>query len=329
MILIIGAGAVGTTLAGYLMAAGRPVRLLIRERDAAKYRSASQLTVDKASGGAPLTVPKPEVVTKLDLAGVDWLLICVKFAALDEVLSQLPSPLPPGLTVVSTLNGIRALHRLKARYPADRVANLTIMFNAQLRSPLHALITTRPQVIVGSADPGLPGLFGGSGMQVQRADGEAAAWGKLLVNLANAVCALTHATMKELLTQPDLRATFAAVLDEAVGLIERAGIRYRLPVPLPYRLYRQLLLRGGPLPWWFARLRNGLRDGSYPSMVADVEAGRGTEVGELNGEIVELGRARGSPAPINARIVELVRGFEGRRPPPYLRPADLRARLGI
>jgi 2-dehydropantoate 2-reductase len=221
------------------------------------------------------------------------------------------------------------LRRLGERYPAGRAANMTIMFNAQLCAPLHARITTKAQVIVGGQDARLSGLFKDSGMQVKRADGEAAAWGKLLINLANAVCALTHTTMQDLLTGPDLRAIYAAVLDEAVGVIERAGISYRLPMPLPYRLYRQLLLRGGPLPWCFARVRNGLQEGAYPSMVADVEGGRRTEVGQLNGEIVDLGRAQGMPTPINERIVFLMRELEGKLPPPYLEPSELRARLCV
>jgi 2-dehydropantoate 2-reductase len=329
MILIVGAGAVGTTLGGYLLAARQPVRLLIRDRNVAKYQATQQLTVDKIAGGVALTVPKPELATKLDLAEVAYLLICVKFAALDDVLSQLPSPLPPGLTLVSTLNGIGALRRLKQRYPADQVANMTIMFNAQLLSPLHAQITTKPQVIIGSADPRLLGLFDSSGMEVKRANGEATAWGKLLINLANAVCAITHTTFRDLLTQPDLRAIYAAVLDEAVGLIEHAGIAYQLPMPVPYPLYRQFLLRGGPLAWWFARARNGIQDGAYPSMVADLNGGRSTEVNQLNGEIVDLGRAQKLPTPINGAIVDLVRGLEGKLPPPYLEPSELRARLGV
>ncbi len=283
----------------------------------------------KTGGGAPLIVPKPELTTRLDLAEVDYLLICVKFAALDDVLSQLPSPLPPGLTLVSTLNGIGALRRLKECYPVDRVANMTVMFNAQLLSPLHAQITTTPQVIIGSADPRLLGLFDNSGMKVKRADGESSAWGKLLINLANAVCAITHTTFKDLLTRPDMRAIYVAVLDEAVGVIEHAGIPYQLPMPVPYRLYRQILLRGGPLAWWFAKVRNGVQDGSYPSMVADVEGGRRTEVGQLNGEIVDLGRMQNLRTPINAGIVGLVEGFEGELPPHYLKPSELRARLGI
>jgi len=329
MILIVGAGAVGTTLAGYLMAAQQPVRLLLRDRDAAKGQSMSQLTVDKGAGSAPLIVPKPELTTKLDLSGVDYVLICVKYAALDEVLSQLPSTLPDGVILVSTLNGISALPRIKKRYPADRVANMTIMFNAQLRSPLHTQITTMPQVIIDREYPQLPRLFDHSNMQVKRADGQATAWGKLLINLANAVCAITHSTAKDLLTKRDLRAIYTAALDEAVGLMVHAGIPFQFPLPLPYRLYRQLLLHGGSLSWWLAKARNGLQEGSYPSMVADIEIGRKTEVDQINGEIVALGRAQNLPTPVNDEIVNLVHGLEGNLSPSYLKPSELRACLRI
>lgn len=329
MILVVGAGAVGTTLAAYLMKARQSVRLLIRERDMEKFQAAPQLTVERIAGGEPLRVPKPELSTKLDLTGIDYLLICVKYAALDEVISQLPPTLPFRLTLVSTLNGISAVPRLRQRYPVDQVTNMTVMFNAQLLWPLHSQIMTKPQIIIDSGDSKLLGLFNNSGMEVKRANGEAVAWGKLLLNLANAVCAITHTTAKDLLTVRDLRAIYAAVLDEAVGLIEHAGISYQLPMPLPYKLFRQIILHGGPLPWWIARVRNGLQEGSYPSMVADVAGGRATEVNQLNGEIVSLGRAQKLHTPINSGIVDLVRALEGKLPPPYLKPAELRARLGV
>jgi hypothetical protein len=72
--------------------------------------------------------------------------------------------------------------------------------------------------------------------------------------------------------RPDMRAIYTAVLVEAVGLFEHAGISYQLPMPVSYWLYRRILFRGGSLSWWFAKARNGLQDGSYPSMVADVTA---------------------------------------------------------
>ena len=46
------------------------------------------------------------------------------------------------------------------------------------------------------------------------------------------------------------------------------------------------------------------------SMWEDLEAGRRTEVDWLNGEIVRLARGQDRAAPVNARLVELVRAAE-------------------
>ena len=186
----------------------------------------------------------------------------------------------------------------------------------------------KPLVIYGP-DAELARVLKGTGLQVQEARDESAVWGKLLINLANALCALTHASFEHLLRQPDMRRLFAAVLDEAVGVLDKAGIAYQLPMPIPYRRYRLLLLHGGPVTWWVARLRNGVRPGSYPSMVADVEQGRVTEVDQLNGEVVRLGQAHGLPTPVASRIVALVQAMNGQRPPRYLSAADLRRELGV
>ena len=223
--------------------------------------------------------------------------------------------------------GAGAVGTTLAAYLTAQVANMTVRFNAQLVAPLHSRMTTKPQIVVDSADSRLLGLFDHSGMEVKPTHGRAVAWGKLLFILANAVCALTHSSAKDLLSVPDLRAVYAAVLDEAIRVMEHAGVHYQLPVPIPYPLFRQIILRGGPLPWWIARLRNGLQQGSYPSMVADIESGRPTEVNQLNGEIVSLGKAQALATPINVRIVELVHALEGILPPRYMSPSELRAQI--
>lgn len=330
MILLIGAGAVGTILAAHLSAAGKePLKLYARPKDMAALGALRQIRVDPSSAQRPpLLARAPELTPDLNLTGVDYLFICVKYPALETLLEQLPQ-IPAGCTVVSTLNGTGALRLIRARFPKARVAPMSVMFNGQLPGPLHAHITTRAEVIVGSDDARLLGCFEGSGMKVSRAAGDAAVWGKLLINLANAVCAITHTTFKDLLSQHDLRVIYAAVLDEATALLTRSGHAYQLPIAIPYALYRQLILRGGPIPWWFARAKNGLREGAYPSMVADVEQGRVTEVTQLNGEIAALAREHGLPAPVNTRIVALVQALREHHPPQYLTPAQLRAGLGL
>lgn len=327
MILLVGAGAVGSILACHLGAAGKlPLRIYARPKDLPGLEAAPGLRVDDVDGRTLVSAPKPGFATSLDLSGVSHLLIAVKFGALEKLLDELP-PIPPGCTVVSTLNGIEPLRVLRRRLPQARILPLTIMYNGQLLGPLHGQLTTRPIVVLGGEDARLADAFAGSGMKVQRAQGEAAVWGKLLINLANAVCAITHMSFKDLFTRPEMRRLYVDVLDEAVGLLEKAGIAYQLPMPLPYRHYRWMLRNAGPLPWWIARLKNGVREGSYPSMVADIEQGRTTEVAQLNGEISRLGREKGVATPVADAIVRQVQSMEGRLPPPYLSPAQLQAVL--
>ena len=325
MIRLIGAGAVGTTLMAIAARAGRePLALQIRAKDRAAFEECDTLRVERRRG--PLVAPRPVLREDDDYSDVDYLLLAIKHPQLDAVIDTLP-PLPPNCTVVSTLNGLSALRRLRERLPRTRVVPMTVMFNAQLLSPLHTELTTHAQLYIGGDDPRLLRAFAAPGVRVRSSNGEAAAWGKLLINLANAICALTHATFRDLLTQPDLRALYVAVLDEAVGVLDATGTAYKLPMPIPYRLYRAMLAGRTQLPWHFARMRNGLGDGAYPSMVADVEEGKATEVNDLNGEIVRLARAHRLAAPLNAALVARVEARIGQAPPPYDEEAVLRRLL--
>lgn len=325
MILIVGAGAVGTILATHLAAAGRDVGLYARPKDVARFGAVEHVRTDFPDGNRPaLIAPRPELVTTLDLAGVDVMVIGVKFPDLEALIAQLPDPIAPRCTLVSTLNGVAPLRVIRAARPAARVVPMSVMMNGQLLGPLHARLATRAEIVLGDPDPALVACFENTGMIVKSAQGEEAVWGKLLINLANAICALTRTTFKDLFLDPDLRRVYVAVLDEATGALDAAGIGWKLPLVLPYRMYRGALLHGGPTPWWFAKYRNGVREGAYPSMVADVENGRVTEVEQLNGEVVRLGRETGFPTPANALLVELIGAS---RTPERLTPAQLRARL--
>ncbi len=326
--LIIGAGAIGTVFAGYLTAARRNIRVAVLESEIDQISRTDQLRIDRITGRPPLLVPKPKLTTSPVPQAGENVFICVKHRDFGALLDSLPERLAEDVTLIPCLSGVGAARELSRRFPEARIVPLTIMFNAQLLEPLHARVTARPQILLDTDDKQLLGLFGRSGVDVRRSAGAAEAWGKLLINLANAICALTNTTFKDLLTQRELTTCFVSVMDEAVAVLKRADIDFQLPVALPYPFYRLMLLHGGPIPWWFGRLRNKMSAGSYPSMVADVRHGYTTEVRQLNGEIVHLAQSIGIAAPKNARLVELIEALEGQPPKAFLSVTELRAALG-
>ena len=229
MILLVGAGAVGTILTTYLLAGGRePLKVYVRDRDLSALQTVDAARVDHVtSGRPPLITGKPALTTSLDLDGVDYVMLCVKFPDLEGVLEQI-GDIPEGCTLISTLNGVNSLRVIRERFPHARVVPMSVMFNGQRLGPLHARITTKPIVMAGTDDSRLLDMFGRSGMQVVGVAGEAAVWGKLLINLANALGAATHTTFKDLFTHPDLRACYVGVLDEAIAVLHAAGKLVRI-----------------------------------------------------------------------------------------------------
>ncbi len=148
------------------------------------------------------------------------------------------------------------------------------------------------------------------------------AWGKLLINLNNAVSALSGRTLLEELSERDYRRVLAAAQREGLRLLRRAGIKPRKigPVPpallplvigSPDWLFRGIFLKGWKID---ARARSSMAD--------DLAAGRKTEVDAINGELVRLAERLGRTAPVNSAIVGLVQRAEaGAEPWP---PAVLR-----
>ncbi len=306
MNLIIGAGSVGTVLAAYLVESGHPVQVQIRPGKLDAYHALERLQVIAADEAMLVDVPAPAIVCGETATQAEHIFVCVKRGNLAEVLNTLAPVISKSTVIVPCINGVGLVQAVKSILPDNPVAPATIMFNARMEAPLRARLTTRAEILMGGDRPDLHGLFSASGVKSAEAD-EATEWGKLLINLNNAICALTHRTFSDLFGGEKLLIEcFIAVLDEAIGVLRQAHIPYSMPAPVPYPVYRFLLRHGRGLPLWIARRKNGLSDQAHPSMRADLEQGRPTEVDYLNGAVVALAHAHGLNAPVNAKLVKLV-----------------------
>jgi 2-dehydropantoate 2-reductase len=154
----------------------------------------------------------------------------------------------------------------------------------------------------------------------------AIAWGKLLINLNNAVNALSGRTLLEQLKERDYRRVVAASIVEALDLLAAAGIEPAQIGPVPPKLLPHAIAAPN-LVFNNVFLRVQKIDAhARSSMADDIRAGRTTEVDFLNGEVVRLAEKLGRKAPVNRAIVDLVKQAEAGVEHLWA-PGDLRAHV--
>jgi 2-dehydropantoate 2-reductase len=314
-IAVLGAGLIGAYVGGRLAAAGAEVTLIGRPRVLDDLRARGLRLTDLH--GADIAVPANRLTLADDPAALrdaDLILLTVKSPATDEAACQIDKFAKPGAVVLSLQNGVSNAEPLRRALPVMSVIAGMVPFNVAQPGPGHYHQGTGGQLHADddAAIAAYAPLFEAAGLPlILSPDMAGVLWGKLIINLNNAVNALSGATLLQQLSQRDYRRCVSLTQREALRLLRRAGIRpakvLALPttvVPyvmtLPDSLYRQVMARGG------TRIDKHARS----SMADDLAQGRRTEVDYLNGEVVALAQRLGRRAPVNARIVELVRRAE-------------------
>lgn len=331
MHLIIGAGAVGTVLAGCLLNAGEQVTLVIPQGRLGWYKQASRLKVDNHLHQPRYRFPPPKITEIGDstaLEGVTHIYLATKYSGLNDALSWLASqPLPDELQIISCLNGVSDKHQA-ANQLGRSIEHMTVMFNARRDAALEAALTTKEIIQVENPQSQLGKVFAAGGAIVQKGSASGM-WGKLLINLNNSICAICNASFQEMFTNAELRAIYIAVLDEAIPLLNKHQIIFTLPMPLSWRQFRWLLNNASWALSFAAKHLNGLTTESVPSMVADMRARRVTEVNHLNGEFVRLASAIDESAPLNQLIIDIVTALETGDSYRPISPSELKHALGL
>lgn len=307
---IIGAGAIGCYVGGRLIAAGTEVVMVGRARLAAEL-AAHGLTFSDF-GGPQVRLPPDRVVvaTEVDaLAGCDVILCCVKSAQTAEVARDL-ARVAPRAVVASLQNGVRNPEILRG-------AGLTVIagivsFNVVARGDgVFHRATSGPIMLETRTDDPLVRELARAGIEVEtRGDLAPDQWTKLLVNLGNAVSALSGAPTREILLTPGYRKVVAALVEEAHEVLHDAGMRPARLRGVPVRLMPTVLRLPTALVRLVTRAQMKVDPEARSSMWQDLDRGRPTEVEYLNGEIVRIAERVGRAAPLNRRMVELVHDAE-------------------
>lgn len=319
-VAVFGAGSIGCYVGAAWADAGLDVTLIGRERLARDIREHGLAISDYAGWSRRFDPGEIRYVTDpTALAEADVILVTVKGGATADAGETLARHARSGATVVSFQNGVgnKAVleQALGDRFP---VVQGMVPFNVAFlgEGRFHKGVAGRLYVDDVSPMRELAGQVAASREPLSLSpDMPAIAWGKLLINLNNAVNALSGRTLNAQLAERPYRRVVAASQVEALRLLRQAGIRPAKVSPLAPRLVPIAI--GSP-DWLFRNLfakRWKIDAKARSSMADDIASGRRTEVDQLNGEVVRLAESIGLDAPINRRIVALVRRAEGGAPP--------------
>jgi 2-dehydropantoate 2-reductase len=311
---VLGAGAIGGFLGLLLASAGLRVTFVGR-RELGDARATFGAIL---CGGHRISVPDASVLADdpAALRDVDVCLVCVKSRDTETAATELVEHLPTGATVVSFQNGLHNPERLRERL-GPRVAAGIVTFNVSRGSGYVLRQTTAGKLLAEPLDGphrsrmhALGSAFGAAGVRLElRNDMPERLAGKLLLNLNNGVCAATGLSIRESLSAVDPRWLFARCVQEGLDVLTAQGRRPRSVGGVPLSLLPHVLALPQWLVTWGAR---HVQASARSSTLQDLDAGRTTEIDELNGEIVAFGERLAVAVPANGVVVETVRGHERR-----------------
>ncbi|MFM2065422.1 MAG: 2-dehydropantoate 2-reductase [Pseudomonadota bacterium] len=313
-VLVHGAGSVGLWVGGHLAAAGWAVSFVGRA-ERLRPLAALGLTLTDLEGArrhvAPAALTLAEQLDELDLARRPpaLTLLCVKGGATAAAAAELAQALPPGSLVLSLQNGVGNAELAREHAPgltwlAGMVAcNIAELVPGQLhRGTAGALAAQQHAALLPWVD-----WFAAAGLPLALHDDmPAVLWAKLMLNLNNPVNALSGLPLRAELLDRGFRHCYAALVDEALGLMSLAGIVPARITPLPMARLPALLRLPTPLFRLVAARLLRIDPHARSSMADDLARRRPTEVDLLAGEVVRLAHRLGRTAPLNARICELV-----------------------
>ncbi len=327
-IAVIGAGAVGGTLAALLARAGHEVTVVARGDNLQAIRDHG-LRLD---GGFGETVARLAAERHLS-AAPDLAILATKAQDADDALRpELPRLDRVPLLVVQ--NGLGGLVVARGLLPESSLLGGLALFAASYIEPGHVTITGANPLIVGAA-PGTEHAVLDRVVGVLRdalpievtPDIEGAQWTKLLINHVNALPAITGLSVQEVVADRGLLRVMTASMRETVRIARRAGVRFAKVQGVSGRVLELVGVLPLALGAFFPRLL-ARRMGSVPnpgSTLQSIRRGQRTEIDYLNGAVVSAADRLGTTAPINAAIVALVHEVEDTGA--FIAPEDVATRL--
>jgi 2-dehydropantoate 2-reductase len=309
---VAGAGSIGCFVGGMLAAAGARVMLLARPRVIQEIqdhglRLTSFEGFERQIAPSQLTLSEDPGI----FADAGVVLVTVKSADTPEIADLIARHAPSDAVVISLQNGVSNASVLRGRLPGRRVLAGMVPFNVVAPAPGRFHRATSGDIMIEQDDAGTAGRLSVPGLTMRpTADIAGVQWGKLLVNLNNALNALADLPLREQLAQRAWRRLFADQIAEGLAAIRAEGIRPVSATPIPVSWLPHLLRLPDAVFSVLLGRTMKIDPAARSSMWEDLQRGRRTEIDYLQGVITDIADRRQIHVPLSRRIVALIKRAE-------------------
>jgi len=296
-VVVVGAGAIGASIAVRLMEAGKQVVISANGERKARY-----LKQGFVVNGRQYFLP---VKDKYEADPADLVIIAVKNYSLEEAIEEMRPYVSVNTIILSLLNGIDAVPRLRREFGEDSVPYAMILGIDALREENRVQYLAKGRIFCGfekeKVEKNAPTLavleefFGTSDIAfVVPEDIVKEIWFKFMINVGlNQWSALIRAPYRLFQDSPHGQELLSKTMIEVISLSKRYGGN----------------LEETDIDRAIAVLKTLAPQGKT-SMLQDVEARRQTEVDAFAGAMKRLAKAADLDVPINAILYDAIRAIE-------------------
>ena len=296
-IAVVGSGAMGSLTGGLLREAGADVHLYSVNREHIESIKLNGLVVEGIGGQRTIKV---NATTNIEEIGVAELLIMFVKSYNTEAAADSARKIAGASTSVLTLqNGIGNIEILERFFGKEKILAGTTDAAATVVSPGRVKHTAGGNIYIGSLTGEITlrikeivDLLQKAGFNAHPTDNAIGMiWTKLIMNLAiNPPGTILRVVCKGLIDNDYARALMKSIVDEALQIAEKKGIRL---------LYPDMVQAAYDLAEKNANSQN--------SMLQDFLKGKRTEIDFISGAIVKEGQQIGIDTPVNRAMTYLVK----------------------
>jgi 2-dehydropantoate 2-reductase len=304
-ILVMGAGAVGSAVGGFLGQAGHRVALVGRDPHMAAIRERG-LHIEGIWGEHLIRGLRTFTnVREVPREHFDLVLTTTKSYDTGEAAKQVLPWLSADSLVISLQNGLGNVETISEIVGDSRAVGGRLIFGIRIPEAGRVEITVyADKVMLGSPShkvdfarlEAIASAFTQAGIPAEATlEIEQFIWGKVFYNCClNPLSALLEVTYGVLSEHPETRQIMTSVIEEIFAVASTKGVALAWHSPLEY----QGILFGRLVPDTYAH---------HASMLQDVMRGKKTEIDALNGAIARMGEETRIPTPVNLMLTQLIK----------------------